>query len=153
MTGALADPGPSLAAEAAAWIGTPYAQRAALKGVGADCIGLPRGVYAAVCGIVVGDGALPTYSDDWAGAISAEPLLAEIRTRLREVDIDAPARPGDVLCFRCARRFAVQHVGICESVDEVGAPRTMIHALKRRGVCRVHLSNTWRPRLVAIFRI
>ncbi len=37
-------------AEARAWIGTPYLHRASLKGEGADCLGLVRGVWRSAVG-------------------------------------------------------------------------------------------------------
>ena len=40
----------AIVAEARGWIGTPYRHQASLKGVGADCIGLVRGVWRAFHG-------------------------------------------------------------------------------------------------------
>lgn len=40
----------AIVAEARAWLGTPYRHQASLKGVGADCLGLVRGVWRAVVG-------------------------------------------------------------------------------------------------------
>ena len=41
----------AIVAEARGWIGTPYRHQASLKGVGADCIGLVRGVWRAFHGL------------------------------------------------------------------------------------------------------
>ena len=46
------------------WIGTPYHHQASIRGVGADCIGLVRGVYRELAGREA-EG-LPAYTRDWA---------------------------------------------------------------------------------------
>ncbi len=56
--------------EARRWIGTPFRHQGALIGVGADCLGLVRGVQAALT-----DGFIPPvppYSGDWAEAARAK---------------------------------------------------------------------------------
>ncbi len=39
-----------IATAARGWIGTPYRHQASLKGVGADCLGLMRGVWREIYG-------------------------------------------------------------------------------------------------------
>jgi NlpC/P60 family putative phage cell wall peptidase len=41
---------PDIVAIARGWLGTPYRHQASLKGVGCDCLGLVRGVYAEAYG-------------------------------------------------------------------------------------------------------
>ncbi|OZA75834.1 MAG: peptidase P60, partial [Azorhizobium sp. 39-67-5] len=63
----------AILAEARGWIGTPYCHRASVRGEGADCLGLGRGVWRAVIGPE--PAALPAYAPDWAEATRSETLL------------------------------------------------------------------------------
>ena len=63
-----------IVAEARAWIGTPYRHQASLAGVGADCLGLVRGVWRGLNGRDAE--APPPYSRDWAEALGEETLIA-----------------------------------------------------------------------------
>ncbi len=54
------------------WIGTPYRHQASLKGVGADCLGLVRGLWRELIGPE--PEVLPAYSPDWAEAGGRETL-------------------------------------------------------------------------------
>ena len=65
------------------WIGTPYRHQASLKGVGADCLGLLRGVWRETLGAE--PEAVPGYSPDWAEALGQETLLCAARRHLREI--------------------------------------------------------------------
>ncbi|MEL6794106.1 MAG: peptidase P60, partial [Pseudomonadota bacterium] len=58
---------------ARAWIGTPYRHQASLKGVGADCLGLIRGVWRELYGAE--PEAPPPYSREWGESDRDEPLL------------------------------------------------------------------------------
>ena len=79
------------------WLGTPYHHQASVRGVGADCLGLVRGVWRELYGCDAE--APPPYSRDWAEASSVETMLAAASRHLCTV---APneARAGDVLIFR-----------------------------------------------------
>ena len=50
-------------AEALSWLGTPYAHRQRLKGVGVDCAQLPLAVYAAAG--VLGTDEVGPYAAQW----------------------------------------------------------------------------------------
>jgi cell wall-associated NlpC family hydrolase len=47
---AAADTRARVVALARTWLGTPYHHQASLRGAGADCLGLLRGVYAELYG-------------------------------------------------------------------------------------------------------
>jgi NlpC/P60 family putative phage cell wall peptidase len=131
-----------IVAEARAWIGTPYAHQASLRGAGADCLGLVRGVWRAV----VGDEPerAPAYTPDWAEALGEETLLAAARRHLREVAI-GEARAGDVLLFRMGLGAPAKHAAIVSGADRI------IHAYWGRAVCETRLVPWWRRRIAAAF--
>ena len=124
------------------WIGTPYHHQASIRGVGADCIGLVRGVYRELAGREAE--ALPAYTRDWAEATGEETLIAAGRRHLVEIT-PADAQPGDVLVFRYRGTSVAKHAGI------LATPATMIHAMEGAPVCEVTLSPWWRRRLAAAF--
>lgn len=129
-------------AEARAWIGTPYMHRASVRGVGADCLGLVRGVWRAVIGPE--PEAMPPYAPDWAEAGRTE-TLAEVAARhLRPVPLEAMA-PGDVLLFRFRAHLPAKHAAFLS-----GAGR-MIHAYDGACVCESGLAPWWRRHLALAF--
>ncbi len=130
------------------WIGTPYRHQASRLGVGADCLGLIRGIYRDL--YAQEPEAPPPYSPDWAeipdqeGA-RAEPMAEAARRHLRELDMRS-ASPGDVLLFRITPRAAAKHAAI-KSFDE-----RMIHACSGRAVAEVHMGHWWPRHLAYAFR-
>jgi cell wall-associated NlpC family hydrolase len=72
-----------IVAVARSWLGTPYHHQATLKGVGCDCLGLVRGVYADLCGHAPEEP--PPYSPDWAEARGCETLIEAARRHLIEI--------------------------------------------------------------------
>jgi len=138
---------PAILAEARSWIGTPYLHRASLKGHGADCLGLVRGVWRTLVGPE--PEALPPYAPDWAEAGQRETLADTARRCLVPVPVEA-ARPGDVLLFRFRAHLPAKHAAFLSegSVSEGGR---MIHAYDGARVCESHLSSWWRRRLAFAF--
>ena len=132
-----------LVAEARSWIGTPYRHRASVKGVGADCLGLVRGVWRGCVGPEPEP--LPPYAPDWAEAGRAETLAATAARHLLALPIDA-AGPGDVVLFRFRAHLPAKHAAILS--DEGG----MIHAYDGISVCEGVLTPWWRRRLAFAFR-
>jgi NlpC/P60 family putative phage cell wall peptidase len=132
--------------EARSWIGTPYRHQASQRGIGADCLGLVRGVWRGVDGRE--PGGLPTYSPDWGEVGAREPLLEGLRRHLAEVAA-AEMAPGDVAVFRMRARAVAKHVGIV-----AGAPGalTLVHAYSDRAVCEQGFGPAWRTRLAGVFR-
>ena len=139
-------------AAARGWLGTPYRHQASVKGEGADCLGLVRGVWREVVGEE--PEAPPPYRPDWAEVGGEETLWAAARRRLVEI---APERAGlgDVLLFRMAAGCPAKHCAIlsAELSESMGEPELrMIHAYWGRSVVESWMGAWWRRRLVAAFR-
>ena len=128
------------------WLGTPYRHQASLKGEGADCLGLVRGVWRETVGAEPTE--LPAYEPDWAEVGGAETLLAAARRWLIEKPVET-MQPGDVLLFRMAEGVPVKH---CAVLSEVGGPEPrIIHAYWGRAVVESWMGPWWRRRLTAVF--
>jgi NlpC/P60 family putative phage cell wall peptidase len=127
------------------WIGTPYRHQASAKGVGCDCLGLVRGVWAAHYGFE--PEAVPAYSPDWAEPQGIEVLLAAAGRHLKPKPRDQAA-PGDLLVFRMRDGAVAKHLGIGGAV---GAAPTFVHAYSGHGVVESPLSDPWARRIVARF--
>lgn len=124
------------------WIGTPYHHQASAKGIGADCLGLVRGVWRELYGQEAE--APPGYSRDWGEAAGRETLLEAARRHLVEVQSGA-AQPGDVVMFRLRPGFIVKHAGI------LATPMSFIHAMEGAPAAEVSLGPWWRRRIAATF--
>ncbi|MBF0664377.1 MAG: C40 family peptidase, partial [Brevundimonas sp.] len=131
------------------WLGTPYQHQASVKGEGADCLGLLRGVWRELIGAEP-EQAGP-YGPDWAEVGGEEALLQAARRWLREIPVEA-ARAGDVLLFRMTPGAAAKHCAILSAGEMSGdrEPR-MIHAYWGRTVVESWIGTWWRRRLAAAF--
>jgi NlpC/P60 family putative phage cell wall peptidase len=135
------------AAEARRWIGTPYCHQASVRGAGADCLGLLRGVWRAVIGP---EPQRPgPYCADWSEVSGEERLHAAAMRHLVPID-PSEAGIGDVLLFRMRTTAPAKHVGLLVS-DRIGHGR-IIHAYSGHDVCETHLTASWRRKLAACFR-
>ncbi len=133
----------AIVAAARTWIGTPYHHQASLKGIGADCLGLVRGVWRDVYG---SDAETPpAYSRDWAEARGQETMLDAAGRHLAAVALDA-LQAGDVVVFRLRAGTVAKHAAI------VSGTGTMIHAMEGGPACEVALSPWWRRRIAGAFR-
>ena len=131
---------------ARAWIGTPYVHQASVRGAGADCLGLLRGVWREM---FVGEPEpIPAYTADWSEPQRDEVLWRAARRHLVEKPV-AEFGAGDVILFRMRARSVAKHLGI---VGETGAAATFIHAFSGHGVVESPLSDPWRRRIVAAFQ-
>lgn len=128
---------------ARSWLGTPYHHQASVKGVGADCLGLVRGVYREICGHDAE--APPPYSRDWAEANGIETMLEAAGRHLVPVPA-ASLGAGHVIVFRLSAGMVAKHAAIATS------PQTMIHAMEGAPVAEVALSSWWRRRIAAVYR-
>ena len=134
---------PSLViAYARGWIGTPYRHQASLIHVGADCLGLVRGVWRAVMGPE--PERPPPYTPDWAETRGSDDLMDAARRWLVEIPV-GDARAGDVLLFRMGLGAPAKHAAI------VSGSTTIIHAYWGRTVCETRLVPWWRRRIAAGF--
>ncbi len=129
------------------WLGTPYRHQASVKGEGADCLGLVRGVWREVAGEE--PETPPPYRADWAEVGGEETLLHAARRWLVEIRPEA-ARPGDVLLFRMSAGCPAKHCAILS--DDGGPEPRMIHAYWGRSVVESWMGPWWRRKLVAAFR-
>ncbi len=127
------------------WIGTPYQHQASLKGAGADCLGLLRGVWVGLYGRE--PEAVPAYTPDWSEPERAERLWQAAARHLIAKPIDQPAL-GDVLLFRMRNASVAKHLGIAA---DVGAAASFVHAYSGHGVVESPLSAPWARRIVARF--
>ena len=134
--------GGQIVAAARGWIGTPYRHQAALKGVGCDCLGLIRGVWAEIMGEEAE--MPPAYTPDWAEALGRETLAEAARRHMREID-PAAAGPGDVVLFRWRAHLPAKHAAILTGEG------TMIHAQEHAAVAEVPLGDWWRRRVAFAF--
>ena len=132
-----------IVAETRRWIGTPYRHQASLEHVGADCLGLVRGVWRGVIGNEPEKA--PPYTPDWAETRGEETLLAAARRWLREIPV-GEVREGDVLLFRMALGAPAKHAAIVSGGDRI------IHAYWGRSVCETQLVPWWRRRIAAAFQ-
>lgn len=136
-------------AAARGWLGTPYRHQASVRGEGADCLGLVRGVWRELYGAE--PEAPPPYTPDWAEVGGAETLLAAARRWLVEVPV-AAAQAGDVLLFRMSAGAPIKHCAILSAVAGEGGPEArIIHAYWARAVVESWLGPWWRRRLAAAF--
>lgn len=137
--------GPTRAAILAAarrWIGTPYRHQASVPGIGADCLGLLRGVWREVIGEE--PEALSPYGPGWAEAAGGERLIGAAERHLVR-RADAIPWPGAVLFFRWKRHLPVKHCGIASGEG------FFIHAHDGASVAEVALVPGWRRRIAAIY--
>jgi NlpC/P60 family putative phage cell wall peptidase len=125
------------------WLGTPYHHQASVKGAGADCLGLVRGVYREVMGRE--PETAPAYSRDWGETNGRETLLDAAGRNLIAVARDQ-ARPGDVVVFRLRPGAIAKHAAILATFQ------TMIHAMEGTSASEVVLSAWWRRRIAGVFR-
>lgn len=134
-----------IVAEARAWIGTPYLHQASLRGAGADCLGLLRGVWRTFYGEE--PERVPPYTQDWAEPAGQEVLAeAAVRWLRRKARTDAEA--GDVLLFRMRDGSIAKHLGIAA---DLGRSPTFVHAYSGHGVIESPLSDPWERRIVGRF--
>jgi len=112
------------------WIGTPYVTGAALRGAGADCIGLIEGVAAELSGQPRPE--RPPWRADWARITDLAAVAASAGFAILD---PAAVQPGDVVALRLTRGAPPHHLAILASAA------TIVHAVEGAGVVEVHLSS------------
>ncbi len=132
----------NVASVAREWIGTPYHHQASRKGVGADCLGLVRGVYLQLYGQEAERP--PAYTRDWAEASASETMLEAARRHLKEINVK-DADEGDVLIFRLRTGVVAKHAGV------LTGRRSMVHAMEGGPACEITLTPWWHRRIAAAF--
>lgn len=124
------------------WLGTPYRHQASLKQVGADCLGLVRGIWREI--YETEPEMPPAYTPDWAEALGEETLLDAAHRHMREVPI-GEARPGDLILFRMGLGCPAKHAAILSENGRI------IHAYWGKSVCETRLVPWWQRRIAAAF--
>lgn len=127
------------------WIGTPYVHQASLRGCGADCLGLLRGIWRELYGEEAS--AVPAYTSDWSEPQGDEHLWRALQERLLAKPLDDEA-DGDVILFRMRDRGVAKHLGL---QSRIGDTARFIHAYSGHGVLETALSAPWQRRIVARF--
>lgn len=116
-------------AAARLWIGTPYVTGGDLRGVGADCLGLPLGLARALRGVTV---AREPFRADWSRVTDMH--AAASAAGFAPIAV-ASAAPGDVVAIRWTRATPPEHLAIMAS------ERTIIHASELAGVVETHVGD------------
>lgn len=129
------------------WLGTPYVHQASVKGAGADCLGLIRGLWRERQGHE--PEAPPAYTADWGELGDRELLWEAARRWLVPLQPGATLAPGQVLLFRMRAGAIAKHLGV---LTEMAPTPTFIHAYTGHGVIESPLSLPWQGRVVARFR-
>jgi len=124
------------------WLGTPYRHQASRKGIGADCLGLIRGVYRDLYGFEPEN--IPPYTPNWA-EIGGQETLADAGSRHLRAISPSKAHHGDVMLFRFRMGSPAKHAAI-KSGD-----LTMIHAYSGRAVCETFITPWWERRIAYAF--
>lgn len=127
------------------WLGTPYLHQGSVRGAGADCLGLIRGVWRDLLGQE--PEAVPPYTPDWSEPTRDEALW-HAAGRWLHPSLSCEIRPGHVLLFRMREGGVAKHLGIAAMRE--GSP-TLIHAYSGHGVVESPLSEPWLRRIVATF--
>ena len=139
----MADHKARVVAAARSWIGTPYHDQASIKGVGADCLGLARGIWREVIGQEPLD--VPPYTRDWGETRADEVLeMGELDWLVQEPI--AGAGRGSVVLFRMVPNAIAKHVGILTGEG------TFVHAYFGLGVIEEEVTRAWQRRLAFSFQ-
>jgi cell wall-associated NlpC family hydrolase len=135
-----------LSAEAARWLGTPFAHRGAVPGAGVDCVQLV-GQLMCACGVAESYEFGDDYPLDWS-MHSDRSLIAEYIDRVgcfERLEPTATAMPGDIAGFRIG--LCIQHAGV------MLGPRDFIHVIAGRRTVISRIDDaTWGRRLECYWR-
>ena len=135
----------ALEAEAATWVGTPFAANSSAKGLGVSCHTLAGALYAAVGWGEIAIPEIPISHARFGQDSFADPFFEAIAERFTELPHDSEILPGDVLGFRIGR--IVHHLGVALRNGR------FIHALEGIGATVSTTEDaTYRSRLTTIWR-
>lgn len=138
--------GREVAQRARGWLATPYQHQASVCGVGADCLGLVRGIWREIYGAEPQE--VPPYGGDWAERGGEEWLLQAFGRWLVERP-DGRMHEGDVVVFRMRPEAVAKHCAVVSRLE--GPEPRMIHAYWARAVVESWVGNWWLRRKVAVF--
>jgi cell wall-associated NlpC family hydrolase len=123
-----------ICAEALSWLGTPYHDLQALKGVGADCARFPLAVAQAV-GLIPPAYVPPVYSPTWHLHQQGELYYRYLEDAGCTAVAWEARHAGDIVLFRVG--LTASHAAIVLEDGDI------VHALHGRGVVRHGLVGTW----------
>ena len=127
--------------EARLWLGTPYRHQGSRLKVGADCLGLIRGIWRAIYG---DEPETPgPYAMDWAEKGDDDRLLNAAVRHFEPVNIDPSF--GHLVLFRWNADALAKHAGIMVSQT------SFIHAYSGVGVVESPLVPAWRKKVAGVF--
>lgn len=126
---------------AESWLGTPYHHQAYVKGAGADCLGLLRGVFIELYGY--DPEPPPRYSPAW-GEVDKDELLLKAAGRYLVTPDYMGWKLGDVLVFRVKNARSAKHCGI------VTRDGRMVHAVSNQAVIETTI-GVWSTKIAGIF--
>lgn len=129
--------GQRIIALARRWIGTPFHHQAAVCGVGCDCLGLVRGVWADMGHR--GPRLSLTYDPHWCYRTGPNRMIMGLGEHLTQIDV-ADAAHGDVIATSLRLGGPAQHVGF---LTTDGPRRGFIHAHCDFGVTEVAFDPMW----------
>lgn len=127
--------------EARKWLGTPYRHQGSRLGVGADCLGLVRGVWREIYGIEPEEPG--PYAMDWAEKGVDDRLLEAALKHFKKFE-SAPAF-GRLVLFRWNASALAKHAGIMISGN------SFIHSYSGVGVVESPLVPAWRKKIAGVF--
>lgn len=128
------------------WIGTPYVHQASMRGAGADCLGLLRGVWRDLYGAEPEP--VPAYTADWSEPEGIERLWHAALRHLQPTPAAEPLAVGQVLLFRMRDGAVAKHLGL---MSAVGDEAKFIHSFSGHCVLESPLSLPWARRIAARF--
>jgi NlpC/P60 family putative phage cell wall peptidase len=127
--------------EARKWLGTPYRHQGSHLNVGADCLGLIRGVWREIYG---SEPETPEpYPMDWAEKGNEDRLLNAAKKHFKPIGLEPQA--GHLIVFRWNANALAKHAGIM--AGETG----FIHAYSGVGVVESPLVPAWRKKIAGVF--
>lgn len=127
--------------EARKWLGTPYRHQGSRLGVGADCLGLVRGIWRELYGTEPEQPG--PYAMDWAEKGSDDRLLEAALKHFEQKDQNIES--GRLVLFRWNAAALVKHAGIIVS------DTSFIHAYSGVGVVESPLVTAWRKKIAGVF--
>ena len=127
--------------EAKKWLGTPYRHQGSKLGVGADCLGLVRGIWRELYGKE--PEAPGPYAMDWAEK-GGEDRLHDAALKHFTVSEAKPVF-GQLVLFRWNAEALAKHAGIMLS------DTSFIHAYSGIGVVESPLVPAWRKKIAGVF--
>lgn len=143
-------------AEARTWLGTPFMEQHRVKGVGVDCALLQVGICVALDLLPAEPAALARYRgySHHAAAGSCETFHEAMCALFAPIAV-AGMQPADVVMLYWSDKAPPKgvrpvHAGILG--DYTGCRLTLIHATPR-GVLEHRLTDEWRRRVIAAYRI